>query len=166
MVSYLTNYIVTDHELTQVSDDIRLRADESLSAPDRLHAYLQLYEVARTIVERLVAFDKAGFLNQIRQELDKLRQDTDAGLADMASNHRRQIDDIIATARQGEEELKKRGQCIDTVLEAMQRVGDCTAALDDIKLRMSELDARIKEYEDIRQSAPFIEMCNLAGNEP
>lgn len=165
MIQYLSSYIVTDHELTKVSDDIRSVVGQYLDGKDRLHNFLQLYEIAKTITEQLEAFDKTGFLALIHEELKNVCDNLNEQLSVKANMHQEKLTLILSDATAMEEDLRKRKECIESVLKAMQKLEDYRPTIDDIRQKMDALERNIQELQKIRQSAPFIEMCKFTTNE-
>lgn len=165
MLNYLSNYIVTRQELTKVSEDIKGCIETQLSGEDRLHSFLQLYEIAKTVLESLQAVDKAGFLSQIQSELDEVQQKMDTQLSEKASMYRNQLEDIQKLATTAETELHKRSECIESVLDGMGKIAGYQTQIDEIRQMMAELETSIAEISRLRQSAPFEEMCKLIVNE-
>ena len=165
MVDYISSYIVTKKELSKVCDDIRLKVRECLEDPNRLHNFLHLYEIARTVIEELANFDKEGFIAQISNDLDTVRANMDIELQIRAQRLQNDIDAANAKAIDIEKELHERGHCIESVLAGMNKIGDYQLQINEINDKMKELECNLKKLEDLRQTLPFIEMCKLAANE-
>ena len=53
MESYLSEYIVSEQDLTKFSNELNHQIVELMASKNRLHCFIQLYEIAKTAVEQL-----------------------------------------------------------------------------------------------------------------
>lgn len=165
METYLSEYFVSEQELSEVSSNVRQKIDELMSGENRLHCFMQLYEIAKSAVERLESTDKSGFIKQIGKDLEGIRSDLDAQLEKRSREVMKDFDKLQETVQNAEKELQVRGSCIESVLNGMGKIEEFQQQIQEIRVLMNNIEQEMVELKNIRQSEPFIEMCKYIKNE-
>ena len=165
MVSFLSNYIVPEQELSNVKTEIRSKFEELLSSEDRLHCFMTLYEVASAALELLDEVDKTDFLSKIVTDLDALHTKHDILLHQKTLDVKTRFESIQIQAEEGEKELSARSECIQQVIEGMGNPEELDIMIKGIREQLSEIDKRIVQLGKLRQSTPFVDMCKMLDNE-
>ena len=161
MESYLSEYIVSGQDLSKVSTELRHKIAELMSSKNRLHCFIQLYEIAKTAVEQLESTDKEDFIRKIIEDLNTLRSNLDIQLEERSRLVKKDFENLQETAQNAEKELQARGACIESVLTGMGKIEDFQQQLLEIRTLMNNIEQKMVNLKNIRQSKPFIEMCKL-----
>ncbi len=161
MESYLSEYIVSEQDLSKVSTELRHKIAELMSSKNRLHCFIQLYEIAKTAVEQLESTDKEDFIRKIIEDLNTLRSNLDIQLEERSRLVKKDFENLQETAQNAEKELQARGACIESVLTGMGKIEDFQQQLLEIRTLMNNIEQKMVNLKNIRQSKPFIEMCKL-----
>lgn len=161
MESYLSEYIVSEQDLSKVSTELRHKIAELMSSKNRLHCFIQLYEIAKTVVEQLESTDKEDFIRKIIEDLNTLRSNLDIQLEERSRLVKKDFENLQETAQNAEKELQARGACIESVLTGMGKIEDFQQQLQEIRTLMNNIEQKMVNLKNIRQSKPFIEMCKL-----
>ena len=161
MESYLSEYIVSEQDLSKVSTELRHKIAELMSSKNRLHCFIQLYEIAKTAVEQLESTDKEDFIRKIIEDLNTLRSNLDIQLEERSRLVKKDFENLQETAQNAEKELQARGACIESVLTGMGKIEDFQQQLLEIRTLMHNIEQKMVNLKNIRQSKPFIEMCKL-----
>ena len=165
MESYLSEYIVSEQDLTKFSNELNHQIVELMSSKNRLHCFIQLYEIAKTAVEQLESTDKEGFIRKITEDLNNLRSNLDIQLEERSRLVKKDFENLQETAQNAEKELQARGACIESVLNGMGKIDDFQQQLQEIRTLMNNIEQKMVDLKNIRQSEPFIEMCELIKHE-
>ena len=161
MESYLSEYIVSEQDLSKVSTELRHKIAELMSSKNRLHCFIQLYEIAKTAVEQLESTDKEGFIRKITEDLNNLRSNLDIQLEERSRLLKKDFENLQETAQNAEKELQARGACIESVLTGMGKIEDFQQQLLEIRTLMNNSEEKMVNLKNSRQIKPFIDMCKL-----
>ena len=161
MESYLSKYLVSEQDLSKISTELRHKIAELMSSKNRLHCFIQLYEIAKTAVEQLESTDKEDFIRKIIEDLNTLRSNLDIQLEERSRLVKKDFENLQETAQNAEKELQARGACIESVLTGMGKIEDFQQQLLEIRTLMNNIEQKMVNLKNIRQSKPFIEMCKL-----
>ncbi len=165
METYLSEYLVSAQELSEVSSNVKQKIDELMSGENRLHCFMQLYEIAKSAVEQLESTDKSGFIKQIGKDLEGVRSSLDAQLEERSREVMRDFDKLQEIAQNAEKELLVRGSCIESILNGMGKIEEFQQQIQEIRALMDNIEQKMVDLKNIRQSEPFIEMCKFIKNE-
>ena len=102
MESYLSEYIVSEQDLTKFSNELNHQIVELMSSKNRLHCFIQLYEIAKTAVEQLESTDKEGFIRKITEDLNNLRSNLDIQLEERSRLLKQDFENLQDTAQNAE----------------------------------------------------------------
>lgn len=165
MESYLSKYLVSEQDLSKISTELKHQMADLMSSENRLHCFIQLYEIAKSAVEQLESTDKEGFIRKISEDLDILRSNLDIQLEEQSRLVKKDFENLLVTAQNADKELQARGACIESVLTGMGKIEDFQQQLQQIRTLMDIIEQKMVDLKNIRQSEPFIEMCKLITNE-
>ena len=74
---------------------------------------------------------------------------------------KKDFENLQETAQNAEKELQDRRACIESVLTGMGKIEDFQQQLLEIRTLMNNIEQKMVNLKNIRQSKPFIEMCKL-----
>lgn len=165
MESFFSEYIVSEQDLSDVSSNIKHKIEELMTNKNRLHCFMQLYEIAKSAVEQLESTDKTSFIKKISEDLNHLRSNLDAQLEERSRLVKNDFEVLQEIAQNAEKELQTRGACIESVLNGMGKIEEFQQQLQEIRSLMNNVEKKMVDLKNIRQSKPFIEMCELIKHE-